>query len=290
MKLRLTSIQRFSVHDGPGIRTTLFTKGCSIRCPWCANPENLKPDVQFFVTDKCICDEKGSCMICNNCHAKGDQVTEFEYRNCTVNGIGKYGEDWETRDLLPVCLKDASFYGQNGGVTASGGEALLQAEALTELFEQLHSHKVGCCLETSLYAPERSIQMLAPLLDYIYVDMKIMDKDEASRILGASIPLFERNLEYVFSSIPRDKICVRIPFADGLSYTEKNVLLLGKALNYFQPVRCEMFGVHNLGKKKYISLGWDYSDYRVIQEEELLDIKNYFEGICDKTEFVINRA
>lgn len=155
MKLRLTSIQRFSVHDGPGIRTTLFTKGCSIRCPWCANPENLSHEIQKY---------------------------------CTDAGTEKYyGEDYTVEQVLEICLRDKNFYGTEGGVTASGGEALLQAEPLAELFRRLKRERVGCCLETSLYAPRENLELLRDYLDYIYVDMKVLDEKQAGLILKAPL-------------------------------------------------------------------------------------------------------
>ena len=109
MNLRLTNIQRFSTYDGPGIRTTLFTKGCGIRCPWCSNPENLSYEIQGYLTDR--------------------------------GTMKQYGKDYSVPELYKICMKDWEYYGSEGGVTASGGEALLQAEALTELFSLLHSKK-----------------------------------------------------------------------------------------------------------------------------------------------------
>lgn len=257
MKLRLTSIQRFSIKDGPGIRSTLFTKGCSIRCPWCANPENLSYEIQKY---------------------------------CTETGVWKqYGEDYSIEQVFEICLRDKNFYGTEGGVTASGGEALLQARALAELFRRLKKEQIGCCLETSLFAPEKNLELLKDYLDYIYVDMKVLDEKQAADILKAPLHLYEKNMEYLFSKFPREKICIRIPMIDHMTFTEKNINLIREYLKKFQPLRCEIFSVHNLGFAKYATLNLAYHKFRKITEEELLEVKRYLEEQLRDTCVVINR-
>lgn len=256
MKLRLTSIQRFSVHDGPGIRTTLFAKGCSIRCPWCANPENLSHEIQKY---------------------------------CTESGVWKqYGEDYSIEQVFDICMKDKNFYGADGGVTASGGEALLQAKPLAELFKRLKEEQIGCCLETSLYAPEKNLELLRNYLDYIYVDMKVLDEERADDILNAPLQLYEKNLKYLFSAFPREKICIRIPLVDEMTFTEKNINVISEHLKNFQPSKCEIFSVHNLGSAKYATLNLAYHKFRKITEEELLKVKGYLQKQSSNTCFVIH--
>lgn len=258
MKLRLTSIQRFSVHDGPGIRTTLFTKGCSIRCPWCANPENLSHEIQSY---------------------------------CTKTGDWKhYGDDYSVGQVFEICLRDKNFYGKDGGVTASGGEALLQAEPLAELFRRLRAEQIGCCLETSLYAPRKNLELVKDYLDYIYVDMKVLDEKQAEDILQATLRLYEENLEYLFSEFPHEKICIRIPLVDKMTLTDKNLNLIREHLRRFQPMRCEIFSVHNLGSAKYATLNLTYQKFRQITEKELLRVKGYFQEQSGDTSFIINHV
>lgn len=256
MRLRLTSIQRFSVHDGPGIRTTIFTKGCGIRCPWCANPENLVRGFQRYVT------------------ADG------------ANGC--YGEDYDIDRLLEICLRDRNFYGDDGGVTASGGEALLQSEPLASLFCGLKREGVGCCVETSLYVPRANLQMVLEYLDYIFVDMKVLDASEAVKILGGDLELYERNIRYLFSVFPRERVCVRVPLVDGMTFTERNIELIGEWLRELAPRRCEIFSVHNLGAPKYASLDMPYRDFRKLTDSELSGVQEYFQSMAVGTEVVVN--
>lgn len=257
MKLRLTSIQRFCVHDGPGIRTTLFTKGCGIRCPWCANPENIDHEIERYHTE---------------------------------TGIKKhYGDDYSIEQVFEICLRDKAFYGAEGGITASGGEPLLQAKPLARLFYRLKREQINCCLETSLYAPTENLGALLDHLDHLYVDMKILDEKRADDILRAPLWLYEKNLRYVFSRFPREKICIRIPLADKMTLTKENVVRIGEHLKELQPVRCEIFGVHDLGSAKYATLGQAYDGSRKITKKELLEVKEYLQGQSHKTCFVINR-
>lgn len=257
MKLRLTNIQRFSVHDGPGIRTTLFVKGCSIRCPWCANPENLSYEIQ---------------------------------RYCTDAGAEKYyGEDYPIERVFEICMRDKNFYGTEGGVTASGGEALLQADPLAVLFKMLKEEGIGCCLETSLYAPGKNLELLRNYLDYIYVDMKVLDEKQADHILKAPLQIYEDNLRYLFSEFPREKICIRIPLVDHMTFTKENINFINEHLKKFRPSRCEIFSVHNLGSAKYATLNLTYHEFRKITEEELLMVKEYLQEQSGDTCFIINR-
>ena len=107
MSLRLTNIQRFCTGDGPGIRTTLFTKGCSILCPWCANSENLSGELQYYKSDQCLA-WNNSCSLSNTC--KGNKcvssLKQEDYERCPITAIKIYGKDWEIEDIESVCLKD----------------------------------------------------------------------------------------------------------------------------------------------------------------------------------------
>ena len=243
MSLRLTSIQRFSTYDGPGIRTTLFTKGCSIRCPWCSNPENLIYDIQ-------------------------------DYR--TESGIKKtYGRDYSVEEVFEICMRDKEFYGDNGGVTASGGEALLQALGLSELFTLLNDADISCGIETSLYAPTTNLKLLLPKLDFLYVDMKILNKEDAKKHLSGDLEIYNNNLDYLFGNYSKEKIIVRIPIVKGYTDNKENMSECRKILEKYKPFRCEIFSVHNLGAAKYKSLGAEYKQFETIDNDTLEKYKDY---------------
>lgn len=127
----ITNIQRFSLHDGPGIRTTVFLKGCSIRCPWCSNPENINHQIEKYVKD-------------------GKE--------------GFYGKEYSVDEVLKEVLKDKIFYEDNGGVTFSGGEALLYAKELLPLMEQIKQNNISIAVESSLFVPSSYLEMVIPFL------------------------------------------------------------------------------------------------------------------------------
>lgn len=276
MSLRLTNIQRFCTGDGPGIRTTLFTKGYSILCPWCANPENLSGELQYYKSDQCLA-WNNSCSLSNTC--KGNKcvssLKQEDYERCPITAIKIYGKDWEIEDIESVCLKDRYFYGVEGGITISGGEALLQADELAKLFFRMKQNSIGCCIETSLYAKEESLRCLIEYLSYIYIDFKILDPETAKEKLKAKPELFEANLEYLFSNLYKDKICVRVPLVKGYTCTENNIRKIAQYLKYYKPGLCEIFSVHNLGKRKYETLGMKYHEFPTIDANILEDIQHY---------------
>lgn len=157
----ITNIQRSSLHDGPGIRTTVFLKGCSIRCPWCSNPENINHQIESYVKD-------------------GKE--------------GFYGKEYSVDQVLKEVLKDKIFYEDNGGVTFSGGEALLYAKKLLPLMQQIKQNNISIAVESSLFVPSSYLEMVIPYVDNFYVDLKVMDKERCSFLLKGNLDLFKSNL------------------------------------------------------------------------------------------------
>ena len=168
MTVRVTNIQHFSLDDGPGIRTTVFLKGCNLTCPWCCNPENIS----------------------------------FEIENYTHNSQNEsFGYDISLKDLEKEILKDEAFYVENnGGVTFSGGEPLLQIRELEPLLKSLKSKNINICFETSLSAPSNLLEIAIQYIDEIFIDMKVLDKKEAKNVLNLDIDLYYENLELINSS------------------------------------------------------------------------------------------
>ena len=185
MKVRYTNIQRFSLNDGPGIRTTVFLKGCNLRCPWCANPENI--DYQLT-----------------------------PYINENENGV--FGQDIEVLELYEKIIKDKPFYElNNGGVTFSGGEPLLQIKALEPLLQKLKKEKINMCIETALQVPSELVEIAVNYIDEFIVDIKILDEDECKIVLNGNIDLYKKNLEILIQNAQID--IFRIPLVN--EYTLK---------------------------------------------------------------------
>lgn len=308
MSLRLTNVQRFSTFDGPGIRTVLFTKGCTVRCPWCANPENLAVGRQFYLTGKCqiineryshnggfdvlkgkkkcglnsgytVLNGKKKCSLNSGCAVLyGKKISAADYENCPVHGIGVYGRDWELSELSEFCLRDRLFYGREGGITVSGGEALIQAEELAGLFELMHRNHVSCCIETSLFVEPFKLEKVLPYTDYWYIDMKLLDEEKAGRIYGGNVRQYLDNLDLIFRECLREQICIRIPLVREITCIRENISRCAELLKKYQPQKCEIFSVHNLGESKYHSLGLAYHKYEAVEEELLAAVCEELSG------------
>lgn len=240
-KLLVTNIQRFSLHDGPGIRTTIFLKGCSIRCPWCSNPENLSKSIQNYM------------------------------KNGTKGVYGKY---YSPESLYKEILKDKAFYGEYnfnndnrrkleiellpGGVTFSGGECLLQIDALLPLLEILKYEKIHMAIETSLFVPEDYLFRAIEYINFYYVDIKILNKEKCLGILSGDIELFMKNADILlYSGKP---VVLRIPVIGGYTgNTENRNDILNFISKYIKSSQVNILGIelikeHNLGIEKYKSL------------------------------------
>lgn len=229
----ITNIQRFSLHDGPGIRTTVFLKGCSIRCPWCSNPENINHQIYSYVKD-------------------GKE--------------GFYGKEYSVDQVLKEVLKDKIFYEDNGGVTFSGGEALLYAKELLPLMEQIKQNNISIAVETCLFVPSAYLEMVIPYVDYFYVDLKVMDKERCSFLLKGNLDLFKSNLAILAKS---KKFNVRIPVIYGYTDDENNIKCIIDVIREYRSSikKVGLIKGHNLGDNKYISLGKD-----VPQKAEVSDL------------------
>lgn len=243
-KILITNIQRFSLHDGPGIRTTVFLKGCSLRCSWCSNPENLTPFPQEYVKDG----EKGI-----------------------------YGKWMTADDLVHECLKDKNFYEGKidrehwkisksedivklpGGVTFSGGEALLQVEALVPVFEALHSADIHIAVETALFVPVLYLDLAIKYIDFFYVDMKILDTKKCEAIEHGNLNLYLTNLDRLFTWTDKGwkPVVIRVPVIGGYTDgTENRRAVKGLIEKYRTRIlKVELIKEHNLGESKYKSLG-----------------------------------
>lgn len=230
-KILITNIQRFSLHDGPGIRTTVFLKGCSLHCPWCANPENILSVPEAY--------EK-----------EGYQ--------------GIYGKWFSDSELLEIILRDRMFYNKivvhnvacakmPGGVTFSGGEPLLQIEKLESLCKRLKDEGIHICAETALFVPKSLVETAMRYVDLFYVDIKILDEKRCFALLGGKLKCYLDNLNKLFEA--KKNIIFRVPVIGGYTDDEWNRRNVIKLMQQFRPLKVELIKEHNLGADKYRSLG-----------------------------------
>lgn len=238
MSVRITNIQRMCFDDGPGIRTTVFLKGCSIHCPWCSNPENLS----------------------------------FERQAC--NGK-EYGRSYEPEELVQILKKDQKFWGADGGVTFSGGEALMQAPGLEEVWRLLKKEQIHIAAESALFVPTDYLRIAMKYIDFFYVDVKILDPVPCKAILGGDIELYLRNVALLAEN--HSNIHFRVPCSEESVLKKENVRLLYDFFEQYSRYPIQIFALHNLGEKKYRDLGLEPPIVKSVSMEVLEELKGNLE-------------
>jgi pyruvate formate lyase activating enzyme len=267
-------IQRFSLHDGPGIRTTVFLKGCSLHCPWCANPENLNAQKEFLLQkNKCITKDH-SCVIYPDCAAAKDirrTFTQEDAKKCSIGAIRLSGTDWGTDALAEELCKDREYFYPDGGITFSGGEPLLWADELSPLWDKIRGKGIDLCCETSLFVPEQNAALAVSKVNRFIVDVKSLDSQICQNVLGGDLPLFLNNYKMLFQQ--KVPIVLRFPLVPNITATEDNVNKVAEFIRKYPPEKVEMFSVHNLAEHKYYAIGKEYQHFDVLSEDALNRIK-----------------
>jgi len=271
--VRITNIQRFSLHDGPGIRTTVFLKGCNLHCPWCTNPENLSYKMQkYYEKEKCIC-QSDECVICKDCTVLNANsnilLNEIPYQ-CPAVGI--YGKDIDLAELETAVLKDNLFYGTDGGVTFSGGEPLLQLQVYKELLKKLRRNGVHVAVETALFVNKEIVEQAVEVFDLIIADIKILSKQFCKDTLGGDLELYLSNMKYV--SEHAKEVWLRFPAIPNYTLTEQNIKQICVLLSSLNYSRFQILKGHNLAEKKYRTLEKEILMIKDVNLEYMLEICN----------------
>ena len=227
----LLDTKRMAIHDGPGIRTTFFVKGCPLHCVWCHNPESIRPEKQ-------VARFQHLCRHCVKCTM--DEAT------CPTRALKLYGKPWTIDDLVKKALEDKPFYDRTGGgVTLSGGEPLFYWEWVYELLAALKKEGLHTCLDTSLYAPPDSMEKLLPVTDMWLPDFKCDDDTVHQKCTGVSNKVIKRNLERLVAAKAKLEVrCLVVPgltedmparyaYLDSIGIDRKNVV----ELEYFDYAR-----------------------------------------------------
>lgn len=261
-KIRVTAIQRLCVHDGPGVRTTVFLKGCYLQCPWCCNPETIRYR-EDALYNKGVCKKDRDSIICRNCVLIGGIRSKEE---CPINAYEKTYTDYGIDELFTLLMRDKSLYEKGGGITFSGGEPLYQDVPLLPLLQRLKAEGIHIAMETSLYVPYQNICLVQPYTDYWLIDLKfqygyIANEDAASVDID-----IEKNLEYIQSLVDADSICYRM-------------VVMGEIINKFEDIvlqlkdhyidKIELLGYHALGKNKYEELGKRFHPFTVLSKTNM---------------------
>ena len=267
MKGVIFDIQRFSVHDGPGIRTTVFMKGCSLRCGWCHNPEGLRiePQVQFF---------REHCIGCGRC---GGERELQNVSKCPAGALKRVGEAYTPEQLLDEVLADLDFYGSDGGVTFSGGECLLQADFVGHMLQALKNRGVTTAVDTCGNVPWENIEKALPYCDTWLYDIKCADSENHRRYTGSRNERILENLEKLGRT--GANIWIRVPvipdFNDNLEEM-KRIAAIASSVSGVS--RVTLMPYHTLGKSKYATLGIvpGYDTDKTVSQSKLAEFKAVF--------------
>lgn len=257
----ITNIKRFAVHDGDGIRTTVFFKGCPLKCVWCHNPETISVKKQIaFYSHKCIgCKKCGD--ICK-CHIFDKNTHIINRNSCTLCGkcadvcpkdaIEIFGKEMTVEEIYSEVIKDKSFYDTSGGgVTLSGGECLLQWEFCLELLKKLKKDSINTAVDTCGFTTKEVLDKVMPYTDTFLYDIKAFDEEVHKKCTGVSNKLILENLIYLDKAGKR--IEVRIPYVPQYNSNEvNNILEFLKDLKNIVKIR--MLPYHNYAASKYQAL------------------------------------
>ena len=279
IRLRVAEIQRFCMHDGPGLRTVVFLKGCPLRCAWCHNPEMQNTDKELlFVRKKCIgC---GACMCCPRSVHAFDNGHVIERSKCTLCGkcaencpssaLQICGNDMRVGEILDIIKKDAAFYGKNGGVTLSGGEPLAQSGAVS-LLRACKEQGISTAVETCGYVDRQCLLQAIPYTDLFLWDIKDTDDDRHIEYTGVSNRLILENLAEADRLGAKTRL--RCILVNGVNTDKKHyesVAGLYASLNSCDGA--DVLPYHAYGGSKYELLGLaDCSDRNMIPSEEQIN-------------------
>lgn len=269
-------IQHFSLHDGPGIRTLIFFKGCSLACKWCANPEgiNAVPEIRhnallcvkcgkcvnscpvgaISFSDKGCAIERDKCVKCGTC-----------VKHCVAGALSLCGRFYTVEGLLDQARRDAPFYeSSNGGVTLGGGEPMLQNEQAVALLKRCKLEGIGTAIETAGNYPWEYLKNAAPYCDTIHFDVKCWRPEVSRKCIGADNARIMDNLrrldEEIASSQYKSRLIVRIPLLPDYNFSIEDFKDLATYLSVLKSLSLvEILPFHNLGEPKYSQLGKEYS-------------------------------
>lgn len=287
------NIQRYSLHDGPGIRTVVFLKGCPLRCRWCSNPESQKPLPELaYNTSKCI-----GCNGCSRCNtscvfgAIGNNESGCIHINrdncrscfkcveqCPSKALHIFGREMHVSEIIKTVEADSAFYARSGGgLTISGGEPLMQSDFVVELVKEAKKHRIDTTMETCGYAPWEIVKSVAEnLSSSIIYDIKSMNSAKHKQYTGVANELIVNNLIRLRHEFPKLNILVRTPVIPGFNDSKSDISAIVDFISTLPNTSYALLPYHRLGQQKYEYLGRVYplGDARLNMEllQELISL------------------
>lgn len=292
-------IQKYSTSDGPGIRTSVFLKGCPLQCRWCHNPELILPQRQFLFTAQ-------KCIGCGNCVKScptgalrhlGQRVEIDPERcrrcyscveHCYSEALRLAGEEMTVEEVMARVRQDKGYYRRTGGgMTISGGELLMQADFAEALLDAARAEGIGVALDTCGFGDGDRLWRMAKKADYILYDMKSIDDEVHEKATGRSNRRILENLIRLADDPEiNPKIWMRMPLIRGLNDTED---IIGRTCEFYREHRLgyvTLFPYHELGISKYKSLGQDYENFAPPDSDRLRQIRDLFQANGIKTDIL----
>lgn len=288
-KAIIFNIQKFSVHDGPGIRTTVFFKGCPLKCMWCHNPESQNSKIEMLY-------DKEKCTLCGNCAnicpENAIKIENNELKTdlnlcsfcdeCTIYCLNKAreiaGREYTVDETMNQVMKDKVFYKQSkGGVTVSGGEPLSQIAFVEELLKRLKAENIHTAVDTCGAVGFESLKRAAKYTDLFLYDLKIMDDELHKKYIGSSNRIIIENL--IKLSKIHSNISIRLPIIEGINAYPEHIESVINLIEKLNVKKVYLLPYHNISAHKYKKLGLKYEDEKMSKpsDEKMKSFKEMFE-------------
>ncbi len=280
MKGIISEITSFSTHDGPGIRTTVFLKGCPLRCRWCSNPETWNPVFQlYFMQRKCTgckkCEAACPQSAIGPADAGKDRIRRTDCNLCKkcldVCLPGAYrisGTIYESEELFRKIQRDKPFFGEDGGLTISGGEPLSQPEFTREMFAMCKQDGISTVLDTSGFGKWEDLEKILDYTDMVLLDVKLMDEEAHKKWTGVSNQIILENGRRMAERVP---VRISLPLIPDVNDSEENLQQTAAFAKACGIHWIDLNPLHVLGAAKYESLGMEspYINFRTMEKEEV---------------------
>ena len=293
MKATIFNIQKFSIHDGPGIRTTVFFKGCPLKCKWCHNPESQSFKKQMLY-------DKDKCTLCGKCVEVCPQKAITIENNVLITDMNKCnfcgecviyciagarqiaGKEYSVDEVFNEVMKDRVFYKHSkGGVTVSGGEPLMQVDFVEELLKKLKAENIHTAVDTCGAVNFENLKRVAPYTDVFLYDLKLLDDEKHKYFTGVSNQLILDNLKKL--SQIHSNINLRMPIIEGVNAEEEYIEKVLETIENLNIKKVNLLPYHDIAKHKYKKLNMDYeyekmkkpTDEKMKHFKEMFESKNY---------------
>ena len=292
------NIQKFSIHDGPGIRTTVFLKGCPLRCPWCSNIESQKKEIELIWDNK-------KCIGCNRCielnleeklkfvksddfaningeklllcTTTGEKAKIYKFE-CPQNALSYEGYEKTADEIIQEVLKDKDFYDESGGgLTLSGGEVLFQRDFAIEILKLAKKNGIHTAVETTCYAKGEKFKEFLNYVDLLLCDIKYWDSKKHKEVVGVELESIFENIKYA-TSLENLEVIARIPVIPNFNYSLEDAHKLSQKILELKIQKVNLLAYHNFGENKYrlLTIKYPMKDIKSLHKDDE-DFKKYKE-------------